>query len=213
MRLVFLTLISSLVALVHAHFQLQYPIPRGPFVEDSEPTFCDGYANVTANRTVFPLNSAFIELNSEHTSWIIGVIISTAQDPTSFNDFHDPKNSSAFYQVMPFNQQSGEGLFCLPINLGSFGIADGTNATIQVIFDGSDGILYQCADLTLSSSATVPTGTASGCKNLTVTSTAAALPTSTTFASSANAPQVSINMMGPVMLFGSMVLGMVLAFL
>lgn len=26
--------------LAAAHFQMQFPIPRGPFVEDDEPTFC-----------------------------------------------------------------------------------------------------------------------------------------------------------------------------
>lgn len=31
---------ASLVAAVNAHFQLQFPTPRGVFVEDDEPTFC-----------------------------------------------------------------------------------------------------------------------------------------------------------------------------
>lgn len=48
--------------------------------------------------------------------------------------------------VVPYFQTSGEGKFCFPISIaasGVFGIQDGANVTIQVIFDGSDGILYQ----------------------------------------------------------------------
>jgi hypothetical protein len=36
--LVYLVAISA--TLVNAHFQLQYPQPRGPFNEDDEPNFC-----------------------------------------------------------------------------------------------------------------------------------------------------------------------------
>lgn len=48
--------------------------------------------------------------------------------------------------VVPYFQTSGEGMFCFPIDImasGISGIQDGANVTIQVIFDGGDGILYQ----------------------------------------------------------------------
>ena len=48
--------------------------------------------------------------------------------------------------VVPYFQTNGEGMYCFPINItasGVSGIQDGVNATIQVIFDGGDGILYQ----------------------------------------------------------------------
>lgn len=32
--------ISALLGIARAHFQLQYPIPRGPFVETNEVNFC-----------------------------------------------------------------------------------------------------------------------------------------------------------------------------
>lgn len=76
---------------VNAHFQMQYPEPRGAFVEDDEPSFCgelsactvyfvfngltfslthaDGYTNAVDNRTVFPFGQGFITLNSEHPTW------------------------------------------------------------------------------------------------------------------------------------------------
>ncbi len=33
-------LLVGLLTTVSAHFQLQFPPPRGAFVEDQEPTFC-----------------------------------------------------------------------------------------------------------------------------------------------------------------------------
>lgn len=32
--------VAFFISFVSAHFQLQYPDPRGPFVEDNEPNFC-----------------------------------------------------------------------------------------------------------------------------------------------------------------------------
>ncbi|KAF7789860.1 hypothetical protein EIP86_000808 [Pleurotus ostreatoroseus] len=64
-----LVVLSGLCAVVSAHFQLQYPPPRGVFVEKDEVTFCDNYATAVDNRTTFPLNNGFISLNSEHPLW------------------------------------------------------------------------------------------------------------------------------------------------
>ncbi|KIK97648.1 hypothetical protein PAXRUDRAFT_92813, partial [Paxillus rubicundulus Ve08.2h10] len=153
----------------NAHFQLQYPLPRGDFVEDQEPTFCDGYDNAATNRTVFPLSNGIINLNSEHPTWTAGVIVSTKQDPSSFGDFN---SSSGVQLAVPYFQQDGEGKYCFPIDLaqtGFSGIQDGANVTIQIIFDGGDGSLYQCADLTLSANVTVPSD-ATSCTNVTSTS-------------------------------------------
>jgi len=160
----------------NAHFQLQYPLPRGVFVQDQEPTFCDGYDSAVPNRTVFPLSNGLINLNSEHPQWTVGVIVSMQQDPTSFGDFN---SSSGFQYVVPYFQQNGEGKYCFPIDLaqaGFSGIQDGANVTIQVIFDGGDGELYQCADLTLSANVTVPSS-ATSCTNVTSTSPSGPTPT------------------------------------
>jgi hypothetical protein len=75
---------------------------------------------------------------------IVGVLVSTVQNTTSFDNF----NSSAGQEqiVVPFSQQSGEGLFCFPVNMASSGVSglqDGANVTIEIIFNGPDGILYQ----------------------------------------------------------------------
>lgn len=173
-----------LAAVANAHFQLQYPVPRGPFVEDQEPTFCDGYNNAVSNRTVFPLANGVINLNSEHPQWAVGVIVSTDQDPTSFSDF----NSSSGYQMaVQYFESSGEGQYCFPIDLaaaGVSGIQDGANVTIQVVFNGGDGTLYQCADLTLSSNVTVPSNATSSCTNASVIATGTAAAAAATMTQS-----------------------------
>ncbi|KAG8220098.1 hypothetical protein J3R82DRAFT_1117 [Butyriboletus roseoflavus] len=174
-------LTAAFAAVANAHFQLQYPLPRGPFVQNSEPTFCDGYNNAVSNRTVFPINNGIINLNSEHPAWTVGVIISTVQNPTSFTNF---SSSSGYQLVVSYFQTNGEGMYCFPINItasGVSGIQDGVNATIQVIFDGGDGVLYQCADLTLTANATVPANATSTCTNITA-SVAASSPTASSAA-------------------------------
>lgn len=79
-------LLSCFASIATAHFQLQFPSPRGVFDEDNEPSFCgayrigwggrfadgcllDGYNNPATNRTQFPLTNGIITLNSEHTQW------------------------------------------------------------------------------------------------------------------------------------------------
>lgn len=39
------TALLAFVGLVSAHFHLEYPPPRGDFVEDNEPNFCGTYIN------------------------------------------------------------------------------------------------------------------------------------------------------------------------
>ncbi|KAI6153299.1 hypothetical protein BKA82DRAFT_1002454 [Pisolithus tinctorius] len=184
-----------LAAVANAHFQLQYPAPRGPFVAAQEPTFCDGYTNPVSNRTVFPLANGVINFISKHPDWIAGVIVSTKQSPTSFSDF----NSSSGYQMaVQFFKSSGEGQYCFPIDLatsGVSGIQDGANVTVQVIYDSGEENLYQCADLTLSANATVPSNATSTCTNVTVSAsgTASAFTSTATQTGSAKKDGVMVS--------------------
>jgi len=184
MRFISVVLATAFAAVANAHFRLQYPLPRGLFVADMEPTFCGGYPNAVPNRTVFPLSNGVINIKTGHSLWTAGVVISTIQDPTSFTDFI---NSSSGYQtVVPFFQTTGAGTFCFPIDIAASnisGIQEGANVTIQVIFDGGDGSLYQCAELTLSANATIPSDATSNCTDITATvtgTTIASSPTATT---------------------------------
>ncbi|KAI0271511.1 hypothetical protein BC834DRAFT_818334 [Gloeopeniophorella convolvens] len=169
MRFATSVLLASVVASVSAHFQLGYPAPRGPFVEDSEPNFCDDYVHAVSNRSEFPLSGGFVTLTSEHTNWNLAVLISTVQDPTSFDNFSTPSGQNQL--ARNFATATGEGEFCIPLDLSNTGISsvkDGANVTIQLLFNGGDGALYQCADLTLLSSFQIPSNIS--CSNGTTSS-------------------------------------------
>ena len=48
--------------------------------------------------------------------------------------------------VVQFFQTSGEGQYCFPVDLSNSsvpGVQDGANVTIQLIYNGGDGNLYQ----------------------------------------------------------------------
>ncbi|KAI0724341.1 hypothetical protein C8T65DRAFT_563625 [Cerioporus squamosus] len=187
MRFTTAVFMTSLLTVVSAHFQLQYPPPRGDFVEDDEPTFCDGYVNSVSNRTTFPTSGGFISINSEHPSWTLGGILATVQNANNFTVFQDSKGN--FQQFLPFFQTTGEGSFCVDVDLaksGLSGIKSGANVTLQFVFDGGDGQLYQCADVTLADNFTIPTSIS--CKNAT---DAATTPVSTSVAATATSTSPS----------------------
>jgi hypothetical protein len=150
-----------------------YPLPRGNFVADLEPNFCGGYPEVTTNRTTFPLSGGFFSIRTGHPHWTVGVLISTVPNPNSFDNF---TINGVPQFVHPYAKQPDAGTFCVPLNIGAAGIAgvtDGANVTLEVVFEGGDGNLYQCADLTLSASITSPPSDVT-CTNATATTTTAA---------------------------------------
>ncbi|KAH9937482.1 uncharacterized protein B0H18DRAFT_970832 [Fomitopsis serialis] len=86
---------------------------------------------------------------------LVGIIISTVANPNNFANFTD--SSGKYQMAVNYFETSGEGPFCAPLNISAAnidGVKDGSNVTVQFIFDGGDGALYQCADLTLSESLT-----------------------------------------------------------
>ncbi|KAF8480957.1 hypothetical protein DFH94DRAFT_737059 [Russula ochroleuca] len=180
MRFSTFALLTGAITVVNAHFQLAFPPPRGPFDDDNEVNFCDNYINAVSNRSEFPLSGGFVTLNSEHPKWSLGILLSTAQDPTSFNNF---TNSSGGQQLARnFASATGSGGFCIPLDLsntGISGVSDGANVTLQFLYNGGDGNLYQCADLTLAQNFTIPSNIT--CSNSTATnSTSAASGITTT---------------------------------
>lgn len=123
----------------------------------------DGYTNVTPNRTTYPLTGGPLQFTTGHPMWtcklisldndqtlrtvVVGAFISTKQNSTSFADFNDPANSSQPQYVLPLFQSSGEKTICLNLpdltKSNISGIAEGSNVTIQFLFNGGDGNLYQ----------------------------------------------------------------------
>jgi len=70
--------------------------------------------------------------------------LSTAQNPTSFDNF---TTSSGQQQIVRgFANATGSGDFCIPLDLsntGISGVADGANVTVQFVYNGGDQNLYQ----------------------------------------------------------------------
>ncbi|KAJ8084268.1 hypothetical protein PM082_003036 [Marasmius tenuissimus] len=147
----------SLFLLVKAHFKLQFPSPRGAFNEENEPNFY-GYTTPATNRTTISMTDSYIALLSEHTNWVVAVLLANSTNPTSFDNFT---------QITSFTRNTGEGTFCMPFSLAKsnatgLDLKTGQNVTLQIEFAGDDGSLFQCADVTLSNSTTDSTPT-SGC--------------------------------------------------
>ncbi|CAL8574850.1 hypothetical protein XPA_000801 [Xanthoria parietina] len=143
MKLILLTL-SLLSSLISAHFTLEFPPQREANEEDQSSFPCSGAA-VSTTRTAWPLNGGSIQLTMGHARSAVQVLVALGNDPGSnFNTV-----------LVPTVQEEGLGKFCfsgvkVPENLG---VKDGDNATIQVITDGHEtGGLYNCADITFSSS-------------------------------------------------------------
>ena len=72
------------------------------------------------------------------------MLISTVASPTSFGDFH----TSSGADQLAVGYYQGNGLFGLCVSVkpslaGIPGIRNGTNVTLQMVYDGGDGTLYQ----------------------------------------------------------------------
>ncbi|KAG0245633.1 hypothetical protein B0O80DRAFT_501305 [Mortierella sp. GBAus27b] len=126
-----------------AHFTLDYPLSRG-FIDDNEPTAPCGGFNAVSNRTQFPLSKGFVEINSHHVTASVQVNIVYGNNPTADNfTASGATPATTFKATQP-------GLLCIPLELSTFkGAADNVTATIQLIYNGGDSPLYQCADVVL----------------------------------------------------------------
>ncbi|CAF9912243.1 MAG: hypothetical protein HETSPECPRED_000886 [Heterodermia speciosa] len=114
---------------------------------------CGGKSTPSENRTQWSLTGGPIQLQMEHDEAQVQVLLGLGNDPgVNFN-----------ITLLPTIQEQGIGQFCLGDVVVPEGVAtEGLNATIQVVTNGDpQGGLYNCADITFTSSA--PTGTE--CKN------------------------------------------------
>lgn len=136
-RLSLLALSAATISAVSAHFQLNYPQTRG-FNEDNEPQApCGGFNNV-GSRTEFPLENGFVQINSGHTTYKYTVKVITSNNPST-SDFTG--NNAT---VIGSGSRNYPGDACLTVSTNNgTDIKAGTNATIQITYDGGDGSLYQ----------------------------------------------------------------------
>lgn len=141
--------IAFIVALITAqsvlaHYTVTYPSSRG-FDENKEPTAPCGGFDTVGTRTQFPLTNGFVEINSGHTSYSYVVNLLVDNEPTTA----DFSNSTANVQVATGSRSYPQAA-CLSLDMTKNAAANaGANATIQIIYNGGDGELYQCIDVTL----------------------------------------------------------------
>ncbi|KAF9431954.1 hypothetical protein BGZ76_011482 [Entomortierella beljakovae] len=130
-----------------AHYTLDYPASRG-FDDAKEPTGpCGGFDAVT-NRTEFPLTKGFLQINSHHAKAEAKINVVIGNSPTAA-DFTAAAGTPASSPSI-----NHPGNVCLPLDLSAFkGAANNVNATIQIVYNGGDSPLYQCADVVLVTSA------------------------------------------------------------
>ncbi|KAJ3525677.1 hypothetical protein NMY22_g10476 [Coprinellus aureogranulatus] len=185
MKFTALAVLASLTLGVHAHFRLLFPEPRGQFVADQEPNFCGGYNDAVANRTTFPLEGGFFRIRQGHENWANSVLLAVGQNPNSFDAF---KSGGQDLFLRYWANETKTGNFCIPLDFSSqniSGVEDGANVTIQIVVNGGDGQLYQCADLTLRENFTFSSDIQSTCVNQTADSAAHGSETATAPGSSA----------------------------
>ncbi|KAG9515538.1 hypothetical protein KCV07_g7298, partial [Aureobasidium melanogenum] len=155
-------LLGALLPLASAHFKLIYPAARG-FDEDLLVEFpCGGQNTVSSNRTQFPITGAPIQLLMGHTEAKVQVLMALGNDP-GIN--YDITLVPTFQEQGPQNFCMGAGAIQFPAGLN---ITDGMNATIQVVTNGDpNGGLYNCADITFTSTPLTSAEYSADCQNST----------------------------------------------
>ncbi|KAF4624495.1 hypothetical protein G7Y89_g13676 [Cudoniella acicularis] len=141
-----LTSLLVLASAATAHFTIAYPEMRGANVNQTAAT----------NRTLWPLTGGSLNLDLHHPWTYIFANLGLGTDYPTFN----------ITLTNPFLNSTGNGTLCLPeIKLpAGVSVSDGQNASLQVVTIGASGsALYNCADITFSSRATLLSG--SNCTN------------------------------------------------
>ena len=127
----------------------------------------DGYTDAASNRSEFPLSNGLIKLDNHHSEWsgntvpvtpssnvpthftflhAAAVLISIEQNPTNFEVFNTSSSGIELPLAVDWFTSSGAGEICIPVDVASLGIegvGDGSNVTLQAMFTGGDGNLFQ----------------------------------------------------------------------
>ena len=128
-----LRVLLLLAPAISAHFTLDYP-PSFGFDEDKEPTAPCGGFNFQGQTTDFSLaaTSGYVQVDSHHPSATLQI--------NAIPGLENVTATSTGLTLKTFSM-TGLGTACLPVSVPSS--APLGNYTLQVIFNGPDGILYQ----------------------------------------------------------------------
>ncbi|KAJ3167968.1 hypothetical protein HDU88_001915 [Geranomyces variabilis] len=154
----FCLLLAAFAGVAQAHFTLDSPQTRG-MEESKEPTApCGGYDTISSPRQNFPISGGVIKLTSEHTTASTKFFFVPGAAPAAA-DFTN--NSTAHAATTDLSITKAGPTQSAPVDLSSFAKV-GDVGTIQLIFNGGDGSLYQCSDVVLTAAVAAspaPTGT------------------------------------------------------
>ncbi|KAJ8069197.1 hypothetical protein OCU04_002868 [Sclerotinia nivalis] len=152
-RLAALFGLVTVVSQCSAHFLLHYPATYG-FNDAAEGTAPCGGFSVAYDRNVtsFHVDGDSISMTTTHpsTTWLFRAMVG---DDTAAANWTD---------LIPTVQQSGLGDFCQPTVTVPSTFA-GNNGVVNVVADGPDGLLYQCAAVSFVQGAATAVPTT--CKN------------------------------------------------
>lgn len=131
-----LTLLSTLIGLSTAHFELKYPKSIGFRDADQDQGPCGGFTpDLSKDLVEFHVGGEAIALRSTHPqgNWLFRVTL-------------DEKAESGWEQIFPIVQQSGLGDFCEPqVTLSEDFV--GKKGVVSVVSSAVDGLLYQVCHL------------------------------------------------------------------
>ncbi|KAL7752243.1 hypothetical protein RI367_002288 [Sorochytrium milnesiophthora] len=144
--LVCLVLMAS--HLVQAHYILNTPKSRG-FDDDGESKpVCGSFNSVMSPRVSWDLTSP-ITITSYHPNADLNIFLSLSENPTTVDDF----KKISYQRITQAANLSYTGIFTdqsvQPLGVKALTDLSGKDATLMMTYDGGDGLLYQCSDLTI----------------------------------------------------------------
>ncbi|KAJ3303162.1 hypothetical protein HDV03_004150 [Kappamyces sp. JEL0829] len=140
-----MTPLLFLLGFAAAHYSLKSPLARGSDELNELTGPCAKYA--VGTRTPIAVSGSSISIASGHNSASMDINLSLSPDPASQTDFVAVTTGIAITKV-------GSLSFAFDASKIA-GAKVGSNVTIQTIYNGPDGALYQCADVVLTN-ATAP---------------------------------------------------------
>ncbi|KAF9646391.1 hypothetical protein BDM02DRAFT_3118709 [Thelephora ganbajun] len=145
------------------------PIPHGPLLRVSFPGVrgnrpasnvgqpCNGYANATNNRQIFPIADGHILWHGSSTNWSAAVTIAFGGNPNTTDSF---TNGTTDQFVVPWSTGTTTS-GCIPVNISALlspEIRIGGNATLQLVQDTGGKCLSQCMDVRMGRGTSLPKG-------------------------------------------------------
>ncbi|RCI04800.1 hypothetical protein CU098_012415 [Rhizopus stolonifer] len=121
-----------------AQFRLLFPAPRGNSEVNQLIPPCGAYDITNQSRTQVPLETPFVEIDSELDVYNYSIHAIVGNNPSSADFF----GTSSSYISVASGTRDHANASCLQFSFPQ-NISSGTNATLQVVYNSSNGIYFQ----------------------------------------------------------------------